>query len=144
MSLEGYLFDASAIIESIIRGVFARRALPTNIYTLDLAIYECHNAIWKLIKRELITLEGGFSLAKSLSRLFKSVQIIKADIDSMLEVLKLAIEKGLTIYDASYLYIAKERGLTLVTEDERLIKKAIELGVKSMTVSDFLATSSST
>jgi predicted nucleic acid-binding protein len=144
MSLEGYLFDASAIIESIIRGVFARRALPTNIYTLDLATYECHNAIWKLIKRELITLEGGFSLAKSLSRLFKSVQIIKADIDSMLEVLKLAIEKGLTIYDASYLYIAKERGLTLVTEDERLIKKAIELGVKSMTVSDFLATSSST
>ena len=36
------------------------------------------------------------------------------------EVLRLALETGLTTYDASYLYLARSLGLVLVTFDERL------------------------
>ena len=41
-----------------------------------------------------------------------------------LEVLRLALETGLTTYDASYLYLARTPGIPLVTFDERLAGKA--------------------
>ena len=41
-----------------------------------------------------------------------------------LAVLELALETGLTTYDASYLYLARSLGLPLVTFDQQL-KKAI-------------------
>ena len=39
---------------------------------------------------------------------------------NQLEVLNLALATGLTTYDASYLYLAKNLGLDLVTFDQRL------------------------
>ena len=36
------------------------------------------------------------------------------------EVLRLALDTGLTAYDASYLYLTRSLGLPLVTFDERL------------------------
>ena len=43
------------------------------------------------------------------------------------EVLRLAVETGLTTYDASYLYVAKVMDLPLVTFDERLARAAANL-----------------
>ena len=40
-----------------------------------------------------------------------------------LEVLKLALETGLTTYDASYLYLARSLGVPLLTFDGRLAAK---------------------
>jgi len=38
--------------------------------------------------------------------------------------MKVAADKGLTFYDASYVYSAEAYNLTLVSEDKKLIKKA--------------------
>jgi predicted nucleic acid-binding protein len=139
MSLKGYLLDASAIIELIARGALAYKLLSVNVNVLDLTVYECYNALWKFIRRGLITLVDSLSLAEEVSRFLKNAHTINLDADSMSKVLKLAVEKGLTVYDASYVYNARERNLVLVTEDEKLMEKAIELGVKSINVSGFLA-----
>ncbi|MEM2820015.1 MAG: type II toxin-antitoxin system VapC family toxin [Candidatus Bathyarchaeia archaeon] len=40
------------------------------------------------------------------------------------EVLEIAIKEGITIYDASYIYIAVRNKLTLVTDDKKLINTA--------------------
>jgi predicted nucleic acid-binding protein len=40
------------------------------------------------------------------------------------EVLKISIELGLTAYDTSYIVLAQRHGLTLVTEDKKLMSKA--------------------
>ncbi len=43
-------------------------------------------------------------------------------------VTRIAIETGLTYYDASYLHTAKTLGLTLATEDTRLKAAATKSG----------------
>ncbi|BDC17482.1 hypothetical protein HS5_03720 [Acidianus sp. HS-5] len=46
------------------------------------------------------------------------------------EVMKVAVNMGLTFYDASYVYSAKVNNLTLVSEDKDLIKKANAISFK--------------
>ncbi|BES82407.1 type II toxin-antitoxin system VapC family toxin [Pyrodictium abyssi] len=49
-------------------------------------------------------------------------------------VARLALETGLTFYDAAYAYMARKHGLTLVTQDRELREKASRAGVKTATV----------
>jgi len=116
-----YLFDASSIINLIKRGI-------TNIFaegkTLDLALYESMNAIWKefaLLKR--IDEETALRYIEILSLVFKVLEIDSIEGEEI-EVFKLASREGLTAYDASYLYIAIKGRLALVTDDRKLRNKA--------------------
>jgi predicted nucleic acid-binding protein len=47
----------------------------------------------------------------------------KLEIDSIADVLAVAIERKLTFYDASYVYMAEKENLKLVTQDTDLLKK---------------------
>ena len=47
----------------------------------------------------------------------------KIEIDSIADVLAIAIERNLTFYDASYAHIAEKQNLKLVTQDTDLLKK---------------------
>jgi predicted nucleic acid-binding protein len=40
------------------------------------------------------------------------------------EILKMSMELDLAAYDASYIVLAQRHGLTLVTEDKKLMNKA--------------------
>lgn len=53
------------------------------------------------------------------------------------ETMKLAIERGLTYYDASYLHHA-EGNQPLVTEDTKLRTRAEEAGFEAITVKQLL------
>lgn len=57
-------------------------------------------------------------------------------------VMKHATGLKLTFYDASYLHVAKSKGLTLVTEDKELSEKAKHINIKAITVSELLKTHS--
>ena len=43
------------------------------------------------------------------------------------EILAIADELEITAYDASYVFLARQKGLSLVTEDKKLRKKAEKL-----------------
>jgi predicted nucleic acid-binding protein len=62
-------------------------------------------------------------------RIFQALEIgLSLDINwtevDHLEVLRLALETGLTTYDASYLYLARSLGVPLLTFDARLAEEA--------------------
>ncbi len=116
-----YVFDASSIVNLVKRGVVT---VFTNGVTLDLALYESINAVWKehiLLKK--IDERVARDFVEIISRLFSVIEVttIKGYEE---EVYSLASREGLTVYDASYLYLAVRDKLVLVTDDYKLRDKA--------------------
>ncbi|WP_042666743.1 type II toxin-antitoxin system VapC family toxin [Desulfurococcus amylolyticus] len=111
------LLDSSAIVNLVKRGDLS---VFTKAHTLDLALYESLNAVWKevhLIKR--INLETGFKLTEIIANIFNIIEVHTIK-ESEKEVLGFSLKEGLTIYDASYIYVAMKEKLTLVTDDAKL------------------------
>jgi len=115
-----YIFDASAIVNLIKRGLTSPL---TDGLTLDLAIYECLNVVWKeykLLKK--LDEETASSFIKIIS---DALSIIRMDSIKGSEnaVIDLACKEGLTIYDASYLHTSMRMQATLITDDRKLKAK---------------------
>jgi predicted nucleic acid-binding protein len=96
----------------------------------SLTEYELGNALWKEAKRKRI----DFKLA---AQTFSEalLELKKINIDNMGDILALAVERNLTYYDASYVYIAEREGLKLVTEDLELVRKC-RFAVRTKDVED--------
>ena len=119
------IFDASSIYLLI----KLRRLTPlADEITIDLAIYELGNALWKGVRRGLLTREEALKSMGIIWDIFQNMRVIRFEELNMKEALKLAAETGLTFYDATYLHLALELGEEIITEDERLKAKAIEKG----------------
>lgn len=125
------MFDASAIYALI---NLNKVELIKNGRTLELAIYEFSNILWKKVSldKEMSLKEGMLIL-----RLFKKVLVIM-EVSSILgneeEILKLASKYKLSFYDASYLYLAIRNKEPLATED-RVLYEIAKKFVKTYTVS---------
>ena len=133
-----YLIDASALYTLLKR----RRDVMVEIIDasaiIDLTKYEIGNALWVEWRRGLIenpkrTMRGWMKLLSFI----REIQLDKGELD---EVENLALELSLPFYDASYIYIARRMGLTLLTDDVEMRDKAAKLGVKTLTTVEFLKT----
>jgi predicted nucleic acid-binding protein len=115
-----HLFDASSIIN-----LCARKNVDTLLEggTLDLAFYEAGNAIWKQVYlRRSLTRQEGRKALTALAEVLKTMRSVSVEHGPA--VLNIAIEAGLTYYDASYIHAAVKNGSTLVTDDGRLFSAA--------------------
>jgi predicted nucleic acid-binding protein len=115
-----HLFDASSIIN-----LCAKKRVDTLLEggALGLAFYEAGNAIWRQVylRKSLTPAEGRKALI-TLEAVLKVMGVVSVEHGPA--VLDIAIEGGLTYYDASYIHAAVKNGLTLVTDDERLFSVA--------------------
>jgi predicted nucleic acid-binding protein len=84
----------------------------------SLTEYELGNVLWKEAKTRKINI-------KAASQIYSDalLELKKISINSIADVLTLALERNLTFYDASYVYIAEKEGLILVTEDKEILDK---------------------
>jgi predicted nucleic acid-binding protein len=138
LSSQGYLLDASALIEFILRNAFINRLGDKVLHVLDLTIYESFNALWKLVGRDILTIDEMLILARRVADIIGFMYIESIDPLEALNVLEIALKENLTVYDASYLYIARRMQLILVTEDEELMDRAKKLSIKAINVDEFL------
>ena len=127
-----YIFDSSAIFRAIKEN--SMEVLVGN-YTLELARFELGNIIWK---------ESALHRRISREEAVKVMSVVKEVLDLMnilsvgcceRKILAIAEELGLTFYDASYVYSAREREVPLITEDEKLAGKA-RVCIKVLRLSD--------
>ena len=112
-----YLFDASSLVYAI---KLKRIGILAGNYVQELTIYEVLNTLWKeaYILRRMSKKEAESLLDVFVQLLSYLKMLDLRGLES--EVFKIAVENGLTAYDASYLTLARREKLTLVTEDVKL------------------------
>ena len=124
-SIKKVVIDASVILARLLPDEKASKEIgdlydeflekKVDFVAPNLLSYEVANALRSAVRQKRIT-EG---LAEEMLSLFLALPIEFEEI-SFVETLRLAIEKKLSGYDASYVWLAKEKGIKLVSLDKRL------------------------
>jgi predicted nucleic acid-binding protein len=136
--MKAHLFDASAIMQLAKSHPDKAPSTLEAGSMLDLTIYEVGNAIWKINK-----LIGKMDKPTALDAMEQThyltglMEVLKVEgVEELTATMEIAFDGGLSFYDSAYLQVARRRGMTLVTEDERLLRRAREVGVNCIKVKD--------
>lgn len=92
---------------------------PFPLYAPTLLFFELANALKSAIKRKRISAKDGKTLLSAAREL--NIIISEVDYDA---VMNEAILKDISAYDASYVTLAKEMNIKLLTLDQKLAKLA--------------------
>jgi len=125
-----YVVDASVAIKLIVEEPLTDRARAlfslfesdpaSEAYVPDLFYVECANTLWKCVRRfrisETVALEGIEKLQSLILTQVSTSHVLR-------EALRLAIEHGISAYDATYVASALLVRAPLVTCDEPLAEK---------------------
>lgn len=129
------VIDASAIAKYVLREENweqVRDYLVAEPRSLDLALAEVANAIWKhqVIYRKISSREASL-LNEALRKLGADVMVLESFVGYLRGATEIAVKEKLTIYDALYLVQAQKYG-QFVTSDEPQRKIAVKLGLDVM------------
>lgn len=104
--------------------------LLMHAVTVDMAIKESLNAIWKTYARGLISGESAKTKAKALLDLAES-GLETVDEKTLFErAFEIACSENLSVYDALFLALAESRDATLYTLDKEQAEKAKRLAIR--------------
>ncbi len=121
-----YLLDASSLM-LLIKKADVQEAVEKlqEAAVLDLTYYEVGNIIWKeSALTKFLTLKEADRFGRMAQEIIAKVKQINSKETAFMKILEIARDENLSFYDSSYVYSAKEKGLTLITEDKRLKEKA--------------------
>ena len=132
--MNAFVLDASLALEWFTTTASSQAQAKRALFEVRVAIvphlwrFEVMNVIATWQRRRLITrAQGVYLLGEILSLPFAVV-----DEGSQEAIVSLAVDQGLSGYDASYLHIAMVSGQPLATLDHELIKAAKKLGVSCL------------
>jgi len=120
--LGDHLFGAAAARESS----QALMELEPEWISHGLIFYEIGNVAWKCSKFGQIKRDDA---AAALSKAGGLLMEIERDLD-YLRIYRVAAETGLTFYDASYVWLARSRGLKLRTRDKEVLRICPDVAVR--------------
>lgn len=110
--------------ESMLK-VAARQLLAEDSHwiTTSLWRFELGNVLWKYVRAGKITrTEADGCIVEAERLVVETVAAIDAP-----AILEMAIQRQLTMYDASYAWLARVRGVTLRTRDDQILRNCPEL-----------------
>ncbi|MEM2989076.1 MAG: type II toxin-antitoxin system VapC family toxin [Candidatus Bathyarchaeia archaeon] len=118
------VLDASILIQALVRERHTDAALRLlralkAIYAPSLALYEAANALVILARRGFMGKEDAI---RRLERL-RALPTLSLREVAYGRAIELAIELGITLYDASYLALAIQTGAPLITADWELYER---------------------
>ena len=132
------ILDASALYPLLRRLGEKAASLLTKLAILDLTRYELGNILWKEYKLGL--LKDWENTIVLWSKIMEEMPTYRIETEHLRDVEKIAVERDLTFYDASYVYMAETKNLKLITEDEELLNKC----KNSLPLNEFLKSLSPT
>ncbi|MEL9941045.1 MAG: type II toxin-antitoxin system VapC family toxin [Ignisphaera sp.] len=103
-----------------------------GVVTLDLAVKEVANALWKKVLRNEISYNIAQAIIRDLAE-EKAIPLISQD-KLLVQALAIAVNEKITVYDALFIVAAKELRAELVTSDKKQMEVAVRSGVKTILV----------
>ena len=111
--------DASVLVKVVLKEPgWDEIELDSNMATLDYALVEGMNAIWKAIRRGRIAEETGKTLIAVLKLIGSGMLTFEAR-NFFERGLEIALKENVTIYDALYIALAEALKAELLTADEK-------------------------
>ncbi|BCS93232.1 Ribonuclease VapC3 [Metallosphaera sp. J1] len=108
--------------------VVERVFLQGDLMTLDLALKEVANALWKKVLREEMTLEDSLKLINTLKE-GVIVEIVPGNA-YLEEGFRIAVRQKSSIYDSLFIALAKSVGGKLITSDLMQRNAGINEGIE--------------
>ncbi|BAJ50721.1 conserved hypothetical protein [Candidatus Caldarchaeum subterraneum] len=105
-------------------------ALKEGALSPDLVLKEVSNAILKRFRRGEMSKEEVDAALQALSALTGRALKVEEETKYVEEAIKVAMDRGLTVFDAVYIVFSKGKNLRLMTADDRQAKAASEEGVE--------------
>lgn len=130
------VIDASTLAKYVLKEVggwrdiyeFIRVNKP--IYSVGLIIKEVANALWKYVKRQVISDYIARELLNAVIELVDTgVIVLEPEEQYMSDAFMISLRNGITVYDSLYIAQALKRGGTLLTSDREQASVARRLGV---------------
>jgi predicted nucleic acid-binding protein len=90
-------------------------------YAPSLLLYEVSSVMYKALSSGVISFDDAWEILSNLKDI--GIRLANFYWDELTELLELAQQSRLTVYDSSYLLLAKKINAILVTADEDLKKK---------------------
>ncbi|MBC7090486.1 MAG: type II toxin-antitoxin system VapC family toxin [Nitrososphaeria archaeon] len=118
--IEG-IIDASTFYPLLKKVGKSAASLLTRLAILDLTKYELGNVIWK--EHMLGLIDDWKNCIENWSKIIEEMQTYSIKIQHLKYVENIAIERNLTFYDASYIYVSEANNLKLITLDEDMLNK---------------------
>jgi predicted nucleic acid-binding protein len=139
-----WVVDASLVIKLFItepyssetRDLFESLNLnsPDDIYVPDLFYIECANVFWKHVRRR------DFTAAEAEKEMAALKQLRLRPVSGwelMEQALEIAVRWDISVYDATYLALAERLEASLVTADEKLVKRVKAKNFRMVWIGDF-------
>jgi predicted nucleic acid-binding protein len=90
-------------------------------YAPSLLLYEVSSVMCKALSSGALSKDDAREILNNLK--YIGIRLVNFDWDELPEVIELARQSRLTVYDSSYLFLAKKINSFLITADEDLKKK---------------------
>ena len=118
------VIDASALVKVILQEEgWENIPLTNKVATLDYAIIEALNAIWKAVIQNRLDVDDTKKRVEALRYLSEGLMIF--DAKKYLErCLEIALREKITVYDALYITLAEELGAEFYTCDVKQFEVA--------------------
>lgn len=131
------MVDASALAAFVLKepGWKSLAEYLVGAVSVDMVVKEVANAVWKACRvRGYVGVEEARRLLRVLKSMIGVNIELRPEADYLDAAFEIAVEHGVTVYDALYLALAVEEGEPLLTLDERQLRVAGKLGVRVVEV----------
>ena len=105
------------------------RSGDVELHAPDLWLVECGNIIVNAVRRKRTTAANALALWQVLDSVRTRCELYRPEPPQVRAALALALERNLSLYDATYLWLAQSLSLPLLTEDALLARAAKAQGV---------------
>ncbi|MEQ9714936.1 MAG: type II toxin-antitoxin system VapC family toxin [Candidatus Asgardarchaeum sp.] len=130
------VIDASALSKYVLKepGWSSIEKYLYEAYSLDFALIESANAIWKAYYMNLISEKDAIKKLEALKIIFSKVLTVIDSSKFIGDAFSFAIENRTPIYDMLYIALAKQQNLPLLTSDNKQARIARKYDIEVIEV----------